>query len=171
MIQIRTGSGTGESTTLDSPLDHLMACHRRIEERLATLERAAATLPDRRDDALAAIRSAFRFMDSNGVIHTRDEEESIFPRLHPTDLIHALEAGHREAERIDRELRDAFSRLESGDNAAIPALQSSIAALCAVYRHHIQQEDSLFIPAARSALSPDQLQAVSHEMKARRGLA
>jgi len=79
MIQIKTAGTAGESTTLDAPLEHLMACHRRIEERLATLERAGAALESRRDEALGAIRAAFAFMDSNGAIHTRDEEESLFP--------------------------------------------------------------------------------------------
>jgi len=54
-------------------------CHRRIEERLATLERAAEHLNDRTGAALVAFRSVFEFMDSAGVLHTADEEESLFP--------------------------------------------------------------------------------------------
>jgi len=170
MIQIRTGQAAGESATLDSPLDHLMACHRRIEERLATLERAVAALSEKRDEALAAIHAAFRFMDSNGVIHTQDEEESIFPRLGSSALIETLEAEHREAERIDADLRAAVTRVESDGGAAIDDCRASVAALCAIYRRHIEQEDTQFVPAARAALSPDSLAEISREMKKRRGL-
>lgn len=81
MIQIRSGTGGGELSTPDAPLEHLMACHRRIEERLATFERAGEALVERREEALKAIRSAFAFMESNGAMRTWDEEESVFPRL------------------------------------------------------------------------------------------
>lgn len=170
MIQIRTGQAAGETTTLESPLDHLMACHRRIEERLETLERAVAALAERREEALAAMQAAFRFMDSNGVIHTRDEEESLFPRMESSALIQELEAEHREAERIDRELRAAVARVEPGDGSAIEDCRVLVSALCAIYRRHIEQEDNRLLPAARAALSPAALAEVSREMKRRRGL-
>ena len=47
-----------ERSSLDRPLDHLMACHRRIEERLEVMERAAAHLGDLRAEALAAFAPA-----------------------------------------------------------------------------------------------------------------
>ena len=37
--QLIQGPQEGEQATLDRPLEHLVACHRRIEERLRTLER------------------------------------------------------------------------------------------------------------------------------------
>jgi hemerythrin-like domain-containing protein len=171
MIQIRTGQAAGETATLDSPLDHLMACHRRIEDRLATLERSVAALSERREEALSAIHAAFRFMDSNGVIHTQDEEQSIFPRLASSALIQELEADHREAGRIDAELRAAVARVESGDDAAIDDCKTFVSALCKIYRGHIEREDTQFVPAARAQLSPAALAEVSREMKSRRGLA
>jgi hypothetical protein len=69
------------AATLDQPLEHLTACHRRIEQRLDTLERVVPFLRTRRDEALQAIRNAFAFLDGSGVRHTQDEEGSIFPRL------------------------------------------------------------------------------------------
>ena len=50
------------NAAIDTPVEHLMACHRRIEDRLATLERAADHL--RGDKPV-------------------DEEESLFPRVRP----------------------------------------------------------------------------------------
>ncbi len=79
--QITDKPEMGAKATLDRPLDHLVACHRRIEERLEILERAAVHLGDRRDEAMETIENCFRFLDSNGMWHTADEEESIFPRL------------------------------------------------------------------------------------------
>src|SRR5689334_21983324 len=70
-----------EGETLDRPLDHLMACHRRIEDRLAILARAGEALPERRNDALQAIDNSLAFFAVNVARHNADEEESFFPRL------------------------------------------------------------------------------------------
>jgi hemerythrin-like domain-containing protein len=177
MIQIRTGGTEAESTTLDAPLEHLMACHRRIEERLSTLERAGAALQSRRDEALRAIRSAFGFMDSNGAIHTRDEEESLFPRLQgriteaETALVAALKADHEEAERIYLKLREIVDRIEAGEMGFVPEYAETAAALCKLYRRHIEAEDSRLMEAARRGLSGEDMAEISGEMKVRRGLA
>ncbi|HVP49545.1 MAG TPA: hemerythrin domain-containing protein, partial [Bryobacteraceae bacterium] len=98
-------------STLDRPLEHLTACHRRIEQRLDTLERAAAHLTDKRSEALEAVEACFRFFESSGILHTADEEESVFPRLQPRlndaeqKFIVQLEDQHREADRLYAELK------------------------------------------------------------------
>ncbi len=141
MIQIRTGQA---------------------DEETSTLERPAAALSERREEALSAIHAALRFMDSNGGIHTRDEEKSIFPRIDSTALIQELEAEHRKAEGIDAELRAAVGRFESGDEASINDCKTFVSAPCRIYRRHIVREDTQFVPAARAE--------VSREMKKSRGL-
>lgn len=176
MIQIRTGPGGAERSTLDAPLEHLMACHRRIEERLATLERAGAAFGEKRDEALAAIRSAFAFMESNGAIHTRDEEESVFPRLRgrltaeESALVEELEEDHAEAERRYEKLKSVVKRLEAGEEVSGEYRQAA-GALCALYRRHIEVEDAKLVDVARRELSGEQLAVIADEMKRRRGLA
>jgi hypothetical protein len=63
------------ATTIDTPLEHLSACHRRIEDRLATLGRAADHLGKSPDEALEAIRKSLKFLESNGA-PTMDQEAS-----------------------------------------------------------------------------------------------
>lgn len=175
MIQIRTTEGAGERATLDAPLEHLQACHRRIEERLATLERAGAALGEKREEALGAIRSAFAFMDSNGVIHTRDEEESVFPRLRgrmseaESALVEELEEDHSEAERRYQRLRAVVRRLEAGEDVSAEYARAT-ASLCSLYRRHIEAEDTRLVEVARRELTGEQLAAIAAEMKQRRGL-
>ena len=177
MIQIRTGITDEGPATLDAPLEHLMACHRRIEQRLATLERAGAALRERKDEALAAIRSAFAFMDSNGAIHTRDEEESLFPRLQPTlaeadlALVEVLKVEHEEEELIYLHLKQVVDHVQAGEEMALTEYDETVARLCALYRRHIAAEDTRLMHVARSALSGNDLAAISSEMKSRRGLA
>lgn len=179
MISIATGPAKSEGATLDRPLEHLSACHRRIEQRLDTLERAIPVLWERREEALHAIRNAFAFLDGNGTLHTEDEEASLFPRLagklSPAEaaLVAALEADHRAAHTLYGELRLVARQLEESPvrREALEADYSDIVSrFCALYRRHIQQEDSQLIAMSRAVLSEEQLAEIAVEMKARRGL-
>jgi hemerythrin-like domain-containing protein len=165
------------SSTLDSPIEHLNACHRRIEERLLTLERAGAALVQRPAEALAAIQAAFWFFDSSGANHTADEEDSLFPRLTPhlapEDLqwLAALEAEHARAEALYDRLKAHVATLPPQPTPAQQDLYAELAAaLCSLYRQHIQNEDSRFPLLASRALSPADLDAIAREMKLRRGI-
>lgn len=179
--QIAGKPATGSQASLDHPLDHLMACHRRIEERLEILERAAIHLDGRRDDALEAIDNCFRFLNSNGIWHTADEEESIFPRLqarlNQTDaqFLRNLEAEHREADGLYRQLKELRAALAAAvpanSEAVIEDFRKVVRHLCEIYRRHIAAEDARFIGIARNGLDESQLSEISREMKTRRGLA
>jgi hypothetical protein len=64
--------------TIDAPLAHLTACHRRIKDRLATLERAADGWRNAPEMALEAIRNNIRVLESSGQLHTMDEKRACF---------------------------------------------------------------------------------------------
>src|SRR5689334_840774 len=95
----------------EGPLEHLLACHRRIENRLATLERAGEHLEDRTGEPLIAISNSLRFMDTSGVLHTVDEEQSVFPRLRsslsPEEIAYldGLESQHRQVDEVYTSLK------------------------------------------------------------------
>ena len=122
-------------STLDRPLEHLTACHRRIEQRLDTLERVADHLTDKRSEALEAMEACFRFFETNGILHTADEEESVFPRLQPRlndaeqKFIMQLEGQHREADGLYAELKAIAAQLEDGQTAS-PELQQRFRTAC-----------------------------------------
>lgn len=149
-----------------------MACHRKIEERLATLERAAAALADQPEEAAAALRSAVRFLDTNGAWHTLDEDESVFPRLRPLlsvgelAAMYALEGQHGEAESLFSELKAALAGLPAA-TASIPPLVERFAEH---YRNHIRLEEETLIPMADRFLTEADLTAIAAEMKDRRGV-
>ena len=175
---IATSPNRRAGATLDEPLDHLLACHRRIEERLDVLERAAARLEDHREEAPRVIDDCFRFFDSNGAWHTADEEDSLFPRLRRkvdqpvARFLDDLEAEHRRVERVGRGVRDLRGALPdpgARDFAAAAArLRSEVERLCRLYRLHIAAEDARLIGLGREALDGEELAAMSREMKARR---
>ena len=163
--------------TIDTPIEHLTACHRRIEERLATLERAGDHLRQDRGAALDAIRSSIRFLDSSGALHTMDEEASLFPRLRPQlsreelAYVDSLEEQHDEAESVFADLKDVAAQLTttSGNAAVLEGRYRQLTSrLGSLYRSHIRSEDEILSKLARRLIDPDQLKAISEEMRSRR---
>ncbi len=151
----------------------LMACHRRIEQRLDTLERAAQAIALRPEEAIAALRSALQFLDSSGALHTQDEEESVFPRLRarmePGERVYLaqLEHDHAEAGAIHRRLRRLADEASIG-NVDAAAVQEAVQQLTSLYRRHIASEDSTLVDYASRLLSPEDREAIAAEMRARR---
>ncbi|MBM3738116.1 MAG: hypothetical protein FJW39_20230 [Acidobacteria bacterium] len=157
-----------EPASLDQPVEHLLACHRRIEQRLETLERACLAVADRPGEAGAAVENVLRFLETNGAWHTEDEEVSILPRLGP-------HLGGEDREFIG-ELRGQHKRIEHEVSLlrSMPVTEEGFAQLvtrvCASYREHIRFEESRLPDLARRHLSAEDLAAVSGEMKRRRSL-
>ncbi|MFN7921708.1 MAG: hemerythrin domain-containing protein [Bryobacteraceae bacterium] len=155
---------SGESkATLDKPLEHLLACHQRILERMSMLERATAAAGEKPEESAELIAKVLRFLDSNGAWHTEDEENSVFPRLAGKvgeDEVAYLNELTRQHEDLDAAL-DRFKAERSQANAA---------ALADGYRKHIAFEESRLGGIIKRVLSEEEFAAVSVEMKQRRGI-
>lgn len=165
------------AATIDSPLEHLVACHRRIEQRLDTLVNAAAHIEKDRPAAMEAIGKSIRFLDFSGVLHTEDEERSLFPRLRPrlpaSDLafLDSLEADHTEAESIYEDLKQIVAELSSTSELppeVVNRYTECAKRLRSLYREHICAEDAQLIGLASRHLSESEKSDMSREMQARR---
>ena len=163
--------------TIDTPIEHLMACHRRIEQRLDTLVNAAFHLENDRPAALEAIANSLHFLETSGGLHTEDEESSLFPRLRPKlsvseiAFIDSLESQHDEAEAIYAKLKQLASDLTQAIEASHLVLGGYLD--CAeqlrdLYRKHIRIEDELFAALAKRSLNEWELLEISREMRERR---
>ena len=156
--------------TVDRPLEHLVACHDRIEERLKTLERAAAALDTRPGEARDALMSVFQYFETSGILHTEDEERSVFPRMQASltgeerEYMAELEQQHREAEALYARLKQAPS---AGMDAA--AYRDVVERFCILYRAHINSENTRLMEIAGRVLENGDLVEISREMRARRG--
>jgi hemerythrin-like domain-containing protein len=132
------------------------------------MERAAEHFATQPEAAREAFAAAFAFLESSGVLHTQDEEESVFPRLRPVldgegrHYLDELEREHAEAERLYRELREAV--------AAGAGIAEAVAPLTQLYRRHIASEDVALQRHAQAFLTAGQLAAIAAEMKQRRGV-
>ena len=160
-------AGCAPKNSLDDPMEHLLACHRRIEQRLESLELVAANFETKPDEAREALNAAIKYFDTNGAWHTEDEEKSVFPRIlsaleeDEMEFVELLGEQHRGAEACYAKLKAAASFDES--------FRGVVAEFCALYREHIATEESLLITIGRKYLSAGQLTEISAEMKQRRG--
>lgn len=162
--------------TLDTPIEHLMACHRRIEQRLDTLVNAAFHVENDRPAALEAIAKSLHFLDTSGVLHTEDEESSLFPRLRPKlsvaeiAFIDSLESQHDEAEALCARLKQLASDLTQAiePSPLLGRYRDCAERLRDLYRKHIRVEDELLTALAKRSLEEGELMEISREMRERR---
>ncbi len=164
--------GRDDRSEETDPFARLERTHRRLEERLAVLEQAAADLldPARRDGALADVDDVMAWLDRAGVRHHDDEEQSLFPRLASVaslqTIVAALEAEHRALDAATH----AVDALLGGqiDDAGAREIIALAAKLGDVYRAHLDREELELFPAARAALAPAVQEEIGREMIARR---
>jgi len=165
MIQIGASPAT-----IDTPVEHLIACHRRIEQRLNTLISAPAHIGTNRIAALDAIRKSLHFLDTSGTLHTEDEELSLFPRLRQKlsaselEFVDSLEAQHAEAEALFAELK----KLALEPDLDVTRFLDYAARLRSLYSEHIRAEDEILTAMARRSLDESEIAEISREMRARR---
>ena len=157
-------------------LDMMERSHRRLEERVVELQRAAeAIVRERADDAeLEQVDSVLAFLERSAARHESDEEESLFPRLRQhtelvslmSDLAHEHDQ-HRHLVAHLRALRSGWppGGPDAGDGAA---LVMAVSELARAYRAHIEREERELMPLARDRLTADERAQVGLEMERRR---
>ena len=157
------------------PFAMLEASHRRLEERLAELERAALDLldPAKADGAVATLHEVAAYFERSVVRHEADEEASLFPRLagaaELAPVLGRLAAEHREHEALHHELSAVVENEALAGTALAQALGSVVGRLHGAYARHVTTEEREVFPVARRLLGADALAAIAAEMDERRG--
>jgi hemerythrin-like domain-containing protein len=165
--------------SFDEPLEMLSACHERIEEKLAVLERLGPHLETKGCDAeaKAAAQAVLRYFDTSGVFHHQDEDEDLFPLLRKraaergrADIAAAVEELEREHETMDaqwRRLRQRLLAIVEGE----PRLDvEEVKRFAWLYRRHMDREGAAVLPFAGEALEPAERAALGERMAARRNV-
>jgi hemerythrin-like domain-containing protein len=176
--------GAAPESSFENPLGLLSDCHRRIERFLKQLtivtEQAKGGPLD--ETQQHALEVALRYFREAAPRHTRDEEDSLFPRLRKSEdpsvhealaTIEKLESDHDTADAGHAEIDAIGNRwLEAGtitpeETARLHEVLSSLQTL---YQRHIAVEDNELFPSAAKALSESEIADIGLEMAARRGL-
>ncbi len=159
------------------PLDVLRVDHDRQEvfcRRLDALAAEPRSEPD--TDGFAALLA---HLTDELPIHTRDEEEDLFPlllaRALPVDGIDEVLAQLSREHALDIDLADfiaADMRAVVEHIAQVPPMRFYInaRAFAETQRRHLGWENRLVLPLARDRLTPLDLEVMGRKMAARRGL-
>ncbi len=167
------------SAGFDSPLDLLLACHRRIIGFCDTLERLQEHLQVAGADAQAqaAAGRILNYFDRAAPLHHQDEEEDLLPRMQRR-LDAAGERGlvegwrrHIAAEHVYQAeawnaLRPQLQAINEGH--ACPLDQAGT--FITLEREHVRFEEEKLFSVARRILSADDLSEMGRAMANRRGV-
>ena len=152
----------------DDPIGLLRACHEKILAHCDLLEGLLETAD--KDTA----RQVHRYFSTSALLHHRDEEEDLFPRINGqslkiAELVHNLKKEHQELDRLwGRIAADLKSLSAEGFSADFKATAGEF---CRINRAHIALENTELLPMAAGILSREELGAVGETMAARRGVS
>lgn len=167
------------TAAFDDPLEMLLACHRRIEKQLATLERLRIHLHSHGVDADAstAAQALLRYFTRAAVDHHADEERDLFPLLERRiteaqdrerfrALRESLEREHRMVEAQWARLRKPLEGIAEGFTRALA--EADVRSFAEAYARHIGVEEAAFQEFFERWISADDRAALGSSMAARR---
>lgn len=164
----------------DQPLELWMACHERVQRFAALLARLAEHVRENGadEDAQVTATSIRRYFNEAAPRHHEDEEVDLFPRLRERldaggdrtvlDVLDQVEADHLDMARLWTRLDAVLAAIGRGEAAALE--DALIDRFATMYRHHIDAEERILLPALKRVLDADDWQAVGRAMAERRGL-
>lgn len=168
------------------PLDFLFHCHQKIASNLEALRRATADLykPEEKNLAqtIATIDTVLTHLSTAGIKHTKDEEESLFPRLRKYndsvvsevfEIMDQLESQHKRAANIENSLTKMIINMTASETISkekIDLFNDLAESLYDLYRPHIQIENEFVFPTAAKILSQQEMLEMGQEMYQRRQL-
>lgn len=167
--------GSATAPTFDSPLDMLHACHDRIMDQCATLQKLLQHLPKNGCDTQAqqAAQAVLRYFDTAGQFHHQDEEVDLFPLLRAcnnTDadaLIKRLLDEHQAMDALWLRLRTQLQSIAEGQSATLE--KSLVADFSLAYGRHVMLENTQLLPLSAKLLSEQQQNDMGKKMANRRG--
>jgi len=159
----------------DKPLALLRACHKNITDHCERLENLIIHINAQGidDEARKAARNIVRYFSTSALLHHRDEEEDLFPRLNRqsiriAELIRDLKQEHEKLDQLWEIISPELKKLPD-DKFSDNFLQAS-SEFCTLSRQHVNRENMEFLPLAANSLSELELKDIGESMAARRGV-
>ncbi|GBD31785.1 MAG: hypothetical protein KatS3mg081_1529 [Gemmatimonadales bacterium] len=154
-------SGEKEDGLLD-PLAVFQDEHRAALEILEGLEKAAAALEEGKavPESIAIVKEAHAFLTTEVRRHNEDEEQVLFDLLGEEAPCEFFAEEHRTLRKLEAELERA---LNAGDpKGLVPRIARGIVELL---RTHIEREDQVLFPMARSLLGEEGLTVAAMRLR------
>ncbi|MDO5653046.1 MAG: hemerythrin domain-containing protein [Brachymonas sp.] len=169
--------GSTPAATFDDPASLLHACHDRVQERCDLLEKLRDHVKSHGADpqAIDAASNVLRYFDVAAPLHHEDEEKHVFPRLLASgdaalvQCAQTLQQQHTQMTAIWQTLRPLLINIQQGDASALLPQAQVVDDFVALYRAHIELEESHAFPAGFADMPADTRQQMGDEMAQRRG--
>ena len=164
----------------DQPIEMWLACHQRVQRFAVLLGRLAEHLGKQGadEDAQVTATSIRRYFNEAAPRHHEDEEVDMFPRLRERldgerdrmvlDVLDQVEADHLEMAGVWKRLDALLAEIARGK--AVTLDRPLIDRFATMYRHHIDAEERVVLPALKRVLRKGDWQSVGRAMAERRGL-
>lgn len=163
----------------DQPVEMWLACHERVQRFAALLGRLADHVRKQGadEDAQVTATSIRRYFNEAAPRHHEDEEVDMFPRLRERlvdsdktvlDVLDQVEADHLEMAGMWKSIDATLAKIAHGRPVALE--QAVIDRFATMYRHHIDAEERVLLPALKRVLGKADWNAVGRAMAERRGL-
>lgn len=153
-------------------LSKLREEHQHALKELAALNNTAEAIREHgySDDAIARMRKAVAFINSDVRKHNEREEEYLFPEMErvmpasgPTGV---MRSEHRALWEALTSLEKELPCVHPGaDDAALRSICAYAFAVAELLTNHISKEDNILFPMAERALPPAQLEELENVMK------
>jgi len=158
----------------DEPLALLRACHKNIIAHCDMLDDLLAYINENGidDEVRKSARGIERYFSTSAVLHHRDEEDDLFPRLNRqsikiAELIQELKKEHARLDQLWETIAPELKRLpDSFSNDFMEAARD----FCMLSRQHVNRENMEFLPLAAGSLSQLDLGDIGESMAKRRGI-
>lgn len=169
----------GIAPGFDDPIALLRACHIRIQQRCALLDRIIEHLGKKGADeqARAACRQVLHYFNTSGVHHHEDEEQDLFPamlavcspqrRKKLKQVIDGLNSDHVVMAAAWSALAPSLQAVEAGTEDSLAAW--AVQAFQNAYLAHIEKEERDAFDVATQILDAATLEKIGRAMAARRG--
>ena len=158
------------------PLGLLRACHERIFQHCATLERLPSHLNEAGPDQefCTAAAAIHRYFATAARHHHADEEQDLFPRLTQqsqtlADTVLQLQHEHSQLDALWQELAPLLANPSAIDEPA--AFAALVERFSRAYRDHASKENRDILNIAQQILSSDELRELGQRMAQRRGVS
>ena len=169
--------------SLDDPLSMFARFHQRTREHCSALEKLATQVHEVGVDMLASnaaqrdmAAAVMQFFDHDARLHHEDEEVVFFPMLRALKIdpdeqlalgkvIQILFDDHRLLEQAWHSLRRSLQAISEGKSSRV---SMDTATFTALYRHHMNGEETGLIPLAQRYFDPPAIEALRQALGVRR---
>lgn len=163
----------------EEPVAMWLACHQRVRRFANLLQRLRRHVQQSGADeeAQQAAASIRRYFNEAAPRHHEDEEVDMFPLLHERcserdrEVLEVLERVERDhltmAERW-REIDAVLARISAGERAELD--ENAVVAFASAYDRHIDDEESVLLPALQRVVTAAEWSAIGRNMAERRGV-